>query len=248
MKISIKANRRKEITLTGVALTGLLLATFATYGDDKRVSPDNNGANAAESHKHEDAQHHHAFTNPVELAKKWNDPKRDKWQHPEEIIAALAPKPGATVADLGAGTGYMTAHLSKPVGKGGTVIAIDVEAAMIDFLAKRGSELGPAKIELRKVSADNPALQAASVDGVLTLDTWHHINHREAYAKKIYEALKQGGRFVLVETEINAEAGPPKAMRLEPEQVMKQLKSAGFRVETVRESMPRHYMIVAYKD
>jgi len=192
--------------------------------------------------------HKHAFTDPTEMSKKWNDPERDKWQHPEEIVAALALKPGATVADIGAGTGYMVAHLSKAVGKGGTVIAIDASAEMVEYLAKRSDDLGPAKIVPRKVGTDDPELQTASVDGVLTLDTWHHVKGREAYAKKVYEGLKRGGKFVVVEYEVDAEIGPPKAMRLEPGQVTKQLEAAGFRVEIVRESMPRHYMVVGHKD
>jgi len=192
--------------------------------------------------------HKHAFTDPAERAKKWNDPDRDKWQHPEVIVAALALTPGATVADIGAGTGYMVAPLSKAVGRGGTVIAIDASAEMVEYLAKRSADLGPARIVPRKVGPDAPELQAASVDGVLMLDTWHHVTGREAYAKKVHEGLKRGGRFVVVDYEVGAEVGPPKAMRLEPGQVTKQLEAAGFRVEVVRESMPRHYMVVGHKD
>jgi predicted methyltransferase len=195
-----------------------------------------------------DHNHHHAFADPAERAKKWNDPERDRWQRPEEIVAALALKPGATVADIGAGTGYMVAHLSKAVGKSGTVIAIDASEAMVEYLAKRSDEMGPARIVPRKVGTDDPGLQPASVDGVLTLDTWHHVKGREAYARKVYEGLKRGGRFVVVEYEVDAEVGPPKAMRLEPGQVTKQLEAAGFRAEVVRESMPRHYMVVGHKD
>lgn len=198
--------------------------------------------------RHMHGDHKHAFADPVERAKKWNDPERDKWQHPEEIIAALALKPGATVADIGAGTGYMVAPLSKAIGKEGTVIAIDASAEMIEYLQKRSAELGPAKIVPRKVAMDDPELQAASVDGVLTLDTWHHVKGREAYAKKVYEGLKPGGRFMVVDYEVDAEIGPPKEMRLTPGQVAKQLESAGFRVETVNESMPRHYIVVGHKD
>jgi len=192
--------------------------------------------------------HKHAFADPAERAKKWNDPERDKWQHPEEIVAALALKPGATVADIGAGTGYMVAHLSKAVGKGGTVIAIDASAAMVEYLTKRSVDLGPAKIVPRKVGPDDLELQTSSVDGVLTLDAWHHVKGQEAYAKKVYEGLRRGGKFVVVEHEVDGEIGPPKAMRLEPASVTKQLESAGFRVEVVRESMPRHYMVVGHKD
>eukprot|EP00456_Euglypha_rotunda_P083852 TRINITY_DN835_c0_g1_i4.p2 TRINITY_DN835_c0_g1~~TRINITY_DN835_c0_g1_i4.p2 ORF type:complete len:249 (+),score=51.45 TRINITY_DN835_c0_g1_i4:1246-1992(+) len=195
-------------------------------------------------HKH----HKHAFADPAEMSKKWNDPERDKWQHPEEIVAALALKPGATVADIGAGTGYMVAPISKAVGKDGTVITIDASAEMVEYLTKRKGELGPAKIVPQKVGFDDPELPSASVDRVLTQDTWHHIKGQDDYAMKVYNGLKRGGRFVIVEYEVDAEVGPPKAMRLDPKQVTKQLEAAGFRVEIVKESMLRHYLVVGHKD
>ncbi|WP_406700006.1 methyltransferase [Singulisphaera sp. Ch08] len=192
--------------------------------------------------------HKHAFTDPAESAKKWNDPERDKWQRPEEIVAALALKPGATVADIGAGTGYMVAPLSKAVGKGGTVIAIDSSASMVEYLKKQSADLGPAVIVPRKVGPDDPELQAAGVDAVLTLDTWHHVKGREAYARKVYEGLKRGGRFVVVDYEVGAETGPPKEMRLAAGRIVEQLEAGGFRAAVVRESMSRHYMVVGHKD
>lgn len=239
------------------AVLSLVLAVAAgTVGRGQRkevaVTEVNNSTTAEQEHeqaeqpKHGD--HKHAFADPAERAKKWNDPERDRWQHPEEIVAALALKPGATVADIGAGTGYMVAPLSNAVGKGGTVIAIDASEAMVEYLTKRRDDLGPARIMPRKVGPDDPELQPSSMDGVLTLETWHHVKGREAYAKKVYGGLKRGGRFVVVDYEVDAEVGPPKEMRLEPARVTKQLEEAGFRAEVVRESMPRHYMVVGHKD
>lgn len=193
-------------------------------------------------------EHHHAFANPEELAKKWNDPVRDAWQHPEQIVAAMSLESGVTVADIGAGTGYMVAHLSNAVGKDGTVIAIDAESAMIEYLTKHKSELGPSVIVPQKVGFSDPELPPASVDGVLIVDTWHHVAGREAYAKKVYDGLKQDARFVVVDYEVDAEVGPPAKMRLSPEQVVNQLEAAGFRAEVVAEAMPRHYMVVGHKD
>lgn len=243
------------------AIVWLLAATIATgcnHQEEQSVTSRNNdpnpqkesvhGVTSSHKHGHGDHKHHNAFANPAELAKKWNDPERDKWQHPDEIEAALALKPGATVADIGARTGYMVAHLSKAVGQDGTVIAIDASAEMIEYLAKCSADLGPAKIAPRKVGPDDPELLTDSVDSVLTLDTWHHIKGQEAYAKKVYEGLKRDGRFVVVEYMVDAEIGPPKAMRIEPGQVTKQLEAAGFRVAVVKESMPWHYMIVGFKD
>ncbi|SIO64921.1 Methyltransferase domain-containing protein [Singulisphaera sp. GP187] len=192
--------------------------------------------------------HHHGFDDPTKFENQWNAPERDRWQHPEEIIAALALSPGATVADIGAGTGYMVAHLSKAVGDRGTVIAIDAAPAMITYLTNRSADLGPAKIVPQQVSGESPELPDDRVDGAITVNTWHHINERETYAKKVYSGLKRGGKFVVVDSEVDAESGPPKAMRLEAGRVMQDLEAGGFRVVIAHESMPQHYMIVGHKD
>jgi predicted methyltransferase len=234
-------------------ILSLLIAVAASIAGcgqqtEPNVANQDNAVGQEAQPKHGESEPHHAFADPADRAKKWNDPERDKWQHPEEIVAALALKPGATVADIGAGTGYMVNSLSKAVGQDGTVLALDAEAAMVEYLSNRRSALGPAKIVARKVSMDDPELPPASVDGVLTLDTWHHAKNQEAYARKVYEGLKRGGRFVVVDYEVDAETGPPKEMRLESGQVTRQLEAAGFRVEILRESMPRQYMVVGFKD
>lgn len=196
---------------------------------------------------HRSVHGHRPFDDPERMAARWNDPERDRWQKPQEIVAALGLKPGDTVADLGAGTGYMVAHLSKAVGARGRVIAIDAEAAMIYYLQSNSSGLGPAKVISQKVGYSDPELKPAGVNAVLTLDTWHHVGGREEYAGKVHSALKSGGRFVVVDYTQDAESGPPMAMRLSPEQVAKELEAAGFHVEFMRESMPRHFMVVGHK-
>lgn len=196
---------------------------------------------------HDDGAHHHGFKEPEKYAVKWNDPERDTWQHPEEIIAAMGVESGHVVVDIGAGTGYMVAHLSKAVGESGEVMALDVEESMVKYIAARKEEFGPAKILPRKVSSDSPALKPSSVHAVMTLNTWHHIARRDAYVAKVYTGLKSGGKFVVVDFELDAEPGPPAKMRLSPEQVINELEEAGFVVEQTSESMPRHYMVVGTK-
>jgi predicted methyltransferase len=93
----------------------------------------------------------------------------------------------------------------------------------------------------------DPELLPASMDAVLTLDTWHHVDDRETYAQNVLAGLKSGGRFVIVDYEVESEIGPPKSMRLSPQQAIKELEAAGFRGEVVKESMPRHY-VVGIKD
>jgi ubiquinone/menaquinone biosynthesis C-methylase UbiE len=142
----------------------------------------------------------------------------------------------------------MVAHLSKAVGENGTVIAIDAEDAMIEYLSNHIEALRPATVIPQKVSADDPNLPNESVDAIVILDVWHHIGGRLDYAKKLQAALKPRGRLVIVDSETEASIGPPKDMRVAPEEARKELVAAGFRAEVAGESMPRHYMIVANKD
>lgn len=141
----------------------------------------------------------------------------------------------------------MVAHLSHAVGKDGTVIAIEAEAAMVNYLTKHASELGPATIVPQKVGFQDPDLKTESVDSILILDTWHHMTDRESYARKVFLGLKQGGRLVIVDYRPDAKSGPPSSMRLAASEVVSQLKSAGFDAEVVEVSMPRHYMVVGRK-
>lgn len=188
------------------------------------------------------------FAQPVERAKTWNAPHRDTWQYPDEIVAALGLEPGMTVADIGAGTGYMVAPLSKAVGKNGTVIAVDSSCEMIAYLNDRVADLGPAKMIAKHVGYHDPELPPQSIDRVLMLDTWLHLADRREYTKKVFSGLKHGGRFVVVDYTVEADIGPPNEMRCSTEQVSEQLVLSGFRVEIVSESIPHHYIVVGIKD
>jgi predicted methyltransferase len=115
------------------------------------------------------------FADAERAAARLNSPGRDVWQRPEVILAALQLTAGMTVADVGAGTGYMVGQLSRAVGERGTVVAVDVEEAMVAYLAERAHELGPARVEPRQAGADDPGLGRESVDAVLVLDVWHHL-------------------------------------------------------------------------
>lgn len=218
----------------------------AQDGDQTQVKENTLTQGDAMTHEHGKHGHHHnhRFDNPEEYAARWNDPSRDAWQRPEEIIKAARLEPGMKVADIGAGTGYMVAHLSRAVGEGGEVFAIDVEESMVRYIAERKAELGPAKISPRKAAHDSPAIASESIDAAVTINVWHHLAAREAYARKVFEGLKPGGTFVVVDFELSAQEGPPVEMRLAPEQIILELEGAGFEVSRAEESMPRHYMIV----
>ena len=80
----------------------------------------------------------HRFTDPARWTKEFDDPARDAWQKPADVVASMHIAPGMTVADVGAGTGYFEPYLSRAVGPGGVVLAVDIEPEMVRWLGDRG--------------------------------------------------------------------------------------------------------------
>ena len=85
--------------------------------------------------------HQHSFHDAQQWAQVFDDPARDEWQKPHQVIGALSLKPDARVADLGAGTGYFSARLSRMLPQG-KVYAVDVEPGMVKYLGERAEREG----------------------------------------------------------------------------------------------------------
>lgn len=203
------------------------------------------------SSPHADHGHHHhhggplvhRFENAEQWAKELDGPARDAWQHPADVIAALRLAPGMTVADVGAGTGYFLPHLSRAVGPGGKVLALDIEPDMIRYMNERAGREGLANVEAHLVPLDDAQLPAGGVDRVLIVDTWHHIDGRVAYAAKLRAGLAPGGAVFVVDFKLEASHGPPREMRLSPEQVAAELTQGGLVAEVVPSPLPEQYIV-----
>jgi ubiquinone/menaquinone biosynthesis C-methylase UbiE len=189
----------------------------------------------------------HNFRGAEDWAKRFDNPERDQWQKPDAVIAAMKLSPGMVVADIGAGTGYFEPHLSKAVGDKGKVLALDIEKDMVRYLGERAKRESLTNVEARVISPSSPELQAASVDRVLTVNTWHHIGERKAYAGKVASALKPGGALVVVDFFPRSKKGPPKKHKLAPSTVAAELSAAGLEVQLLLEILPEQYIVVGNK-
>jgi SAM-dependent methyltransferase len=205
---------------------------------------DGSGHHDHAAHTAHSPGHQHRFDDPAAYASRWESPERDAWQMPDDLVAALGVEPGMTVADLGTGTGYLLGRLSAAVGDGGTVYAVDVEQAMIDWVTTRVAEQGWQNVETVLAPYDGPGVDAESLDRAVMVNVWHHIEDRGAYASATFEAVKPGGVLMIVETKVDAEAGPPVHYRLAPETVMAELEAAGFAVELSPYENVQQYAVI----
>lgn len=202
-------------------------------------------------HVHRHAHAGHDFRDAEQWAETFDDPSRDEWQRPEEVIRLLGVEPGDTVADIGAGTGYFLPYLSRAVGERGHVLALDVEEAMVEHMRRRAEEEGLANVEPRLVAPDDPGLGDSTVNKILIVNTWHHIGDREAYAARLYRGLIADGCatsaavVLVVDFTRDAPEGPPPEMRLEPSVVEAELHAGGLATRIVDEELPRQYAVRA---
>lgn len=203
------------------------------------------GPPAAEAGDH--ATMHHRFDDPARWSAVFDDPARDAWQRPAALVAALGLAPGATVADVGAGTGYFEGPLAAAVGPAGKVLAVDIEPALIEHLRARAAKEGWTNVEPRLGTPADPALKPGEVDLVLLVDTWHHVDGRVAWAERLKAAGKPGMRLVVVDFDpaSDDDLGPPKDHRLPPETVERELAAAGWTVVDRPAVLPHQYVRVA---
>lgn len=176
-------------------------------------------------------------------AHRLDDPARDAWQKPEEVVALLDCRPGDTVVDLGVGTGYFVPYLSAAVGEQGTVVGLDISEQTVELVRSRAETEGLGNVQVRTVRPDDPALAGGSTDRILVVNTWHHISERTDYARRLLDSLRGRGVLLIVDFTMESPIGPPLDKRLTIGTVRRELELAGFAVEVLREDLPHQYAV-----
>jgi arsenite methyltransferase len=174
-----------------------------------------------------------------------DDPARDDYQKPHEVVTALGLKAGDRVADIGAGSGYFTFRFARHVGETGKVYAVDINPDMIAHVNERAKADHAANVVAVLAKPDDPMIPAASVDTVFICDTWHHIANRGAYAGKLRAVLRPGGRVVVVDFQKKSlPVGPPDEMKLSRDDAVKEFEGHGFALEREETFLPYQYFLV----
>lgn len=193
--------------------------------------------------RHDHGPHQGAFSGAARHSQQLDDPSRDEWQHPDDVLRVLALSPTMSVADIGAGTGYFAVRLARALPRG-QLIATDVEPDMVRFLEDRARREGLRNVRVTLATQGSSGLAARSVDRILVVHVLHHVPDRVGLLRQLAAALRPGGKLVVVEFEPSASRGPPAGMRLAPQRLMVELAAVGMST-TRSELAPDQYIVEA---
>jgi SAM-dependent methyltransferase len=172
-------------------------------------------------------------------------PERMEEEEPELALSILKIPKGATVADIGAGSGYMTLKMAERVGPTGRVFANDIQPQMLEILGRRLTDKHIGNVTLVQGAIDDPRLPPASVDLELLVDVYHELSQPQAMLRGLRQALKPGGRMVLLEYRKEDPSIP-----IRPEHKMSvaeaklEVENEGFTLSKVDEALPRQHILI----
>lgn len=190
-------------------------------------------------------QMHQLHQNPNLYIGALEDPNRDAYQKPHEVLTALGLKPGEVIADIGAGSGYFTFRLSHFVGEKGKIYAVDVSPEMILYINRRIRELKVNNVVSVLADLDDPLLPDRSVNRFFFSDSWHHIENQTKYLSLMKRMLKPGGEVVMIDFhKKELPVGPPPEMRIAREDLIKQMEQNGFRLVKEHTFLPYQYFLI----
>ena len=184
------------------------------------------------------------------LGADWLDrSERVQEEEPDVALDALKLPVGATVADVGAGSGYMTVKMAKRVGPTGKVYANDIQPQMLSLLRQRLDREKIPNVELVLGTYDDPRLPANTIDLILMVDVYHEFSEPQKMLRRMHEALKPGGRLVLLEYRKEDPSIPIRPdHKMSVAEAKMEVEAEGFALASVDERLPRQHLLIFTKN
>ena len=191
----------------------------------------------------DDARAHHRFDDAEKWAGIFENPQRDDWQKPEELINSLGIAANAVIADIGSATGYFPVRFAR-VATDGKVYGIDIEQALVDYLNARAKKENIFNMVSILGEPNDPKIPEKS-DLVFICNTYHHIRDRGDYFENMKQYMQPNGRLVIVDFKKgDLPVGPPDEHKLPSGTVIQELESAGYRQMSHALALPYQYVLV----
>jgi len=187
----------------------------------------------------------HRHGDPAAYIASLENPARDAYQKPQEVVTALALREGEVIADIGAGSGYFAVRFARAVGPRGRVYAVDISPDMIRYLNRRIRDEELSNVTTVLSDPDDPLLRDGSVDRFVIVNTWHHIEDQPKYLSLMKRMLRPGGQVVHIDFQKRElPVGPPLSMKIAREDLVRQMEAAGFSLAAEHDFLPYQYFLV----
>ena len=174
--------------------------------------------------------------------------ERQEEEAPDTALDAIGIQKGSTVADIGAGSGYMTVRLAARVGSSGTVYANDLQAPMLARLQQRLARETITNVKLVHGDVDDPKLPASAIEMALLVDVYHEFSAPQQMLRRIREALQPGGRLVLLEYRKEDPSIPIRTEhKMSVAEARLEVEAEGFTLTRVDEVLPRQHILIFTK-
>jgi ubiquinone/menaquinone biosynthesis C-methylase UbiE len=184
------------------------------------------------------------------LGADWLDrAERVQEEEPDVALDALKIAPVSTVADVGAGSGYMTVKLAQRVGPTGKVYANDIQPQMLAMLRQRVAHEGLANVEPVLGTFDDPRLPPNAIDLILMVDVYHEFSEPQKMLRAMHASLKPGGRIVLLEYRKEDPSIPIRPdHKMSVAEAKMEVEAEGFTLSSVDERLPRQHILIFTKN
>jgi precorrin-6B methylase 2 len=184
------------------------------------------------------------------LAAEWLErPEREQEERPSKLLEALQIHPGDVIADIGAGSGYLSFRLAKRTGPEGKVLAVEIQPEMLALIRQRMKATGVTNIELVQGTESDPKLPPNAVDLILMVDVYHEFSYPWEMTTAMVRALKPGGRLVFVEYRKEDPEVPIKLVhKMTERQVLKEMSAHPLTWVKTLGVLPRQHIIVFKKN
>lgn len=171
--------------------------------------------------------------------------ERETEEQPDLALDELKIAKSATVADIGAGVGYMSWRMAERVGPNGKVYANDIQPPMLELLKKNMQERHLTNVVPVLGDLDDPKLPQGQMDLVLMVDVYHEFTQPQQMLRHIRDSLKPDGRMVLLEYRAEDPAVPILPLhKMTVDQVKAEIEPEGFRLDKVIEALPRQHILI----
>jgi ubiquinone/menaquinone biosynthesis C-methylase UbiE len=174
--------------------------------------------------------------------------EREREEDPDLAIRLLKIQKGWTVADVGAGSGYITLRLARAVGPMGKVYANDIQPGMLDLLQKNVAKAKVNNVIPVLGGIDDPKLPAGAIDLAIMVDVYHEFSQPQRMLQQLREALKPDGRLVLLEYRAEDPDVPIlREHKMSKSQVRQELEHEGFKQSRVFDDLPWQHLFIFTK-